>query len=195
MVFPLKSFAQNYNDALFAYRNVLKLAFVANDNSPLTAEDTANLRYFEPDETYVVRAKVQLIKRGKIMPFNTSSNKIKYYKPYARLDFEVNGKPQVLVLYEAQQLKKQKAYKHYLFLPFYDLTNYEQTYGMGRYLELDKRNIVDGTLVIDFNKAYNPYCAYKGGYSCPIPPKENTLSVSILAGEQTYPHPELNSVD
>ncbi len=75
-------------------------------------------------------------------------------------------------------------FENYLFLPFTDLTNGNGTYGGGRYIDLE---IPKGdTMVIDFNKSYNPYCAYNGKYSCPIPPKENDLNIAIKAGVKNY---------
>jgi uncharacterized protein (DUF1684 family) len=79
-------------------------------------------------------------------------------------------------------LKKQKEYKKYLFIPFRDLTSGKESYGGGRYIDTE---IPAGeTLILDFNRAYNPYCAYSHRYSCPIPPEENTLKVEIRAGEK-----------
>jgi uncharacterized protein (DUF1684 family) len=76
-------------------------------------------------------------------------------------------------------------YKDYLYLPFKDFTNGESTYGGGRYLDFKMSDIQENqTIIIDFNKAYNPYCAYSDGYSCPIPPSENHLQVFIEAGEK-----------
>ena len=80
-------------------------------------------------------------------------------------------------------LRKKKEYKDYLFIPFRDGTSRMETYGGGRYLDL---RIPKGkTILVDFNLAYNPYCAYSHRYSCPIPPEINTLNVRILAGEKT----------
>jgi uncharacterized protein (DUF1684 family) len=73
-----------------------------------------------------------------------------------------------------------------LFIPFNDLTNYEETYGGGRYLDVSTTDIVNGKMVVDFNKSYNPYCAYSDGYNCPIPPDANKLQVTIKAGEKNY---------
>ncbi len=78
------------------------------------------------------------------------------------------------------------AYKNYLFLPFTDLTSGNRSYGGGRYLDFLMEDIKSNTLIIDFNKAYNPYCAYTTGYNCPIPPRENDLPVAIPAGEMEY---------
>ena len=77
-------------------------------------------------------------------------------------------------------------YRNYLFVPFTDATTGKQSYGSGRYLEFYKKDIENNTLQLDFNKAYNPYCAYATGYKCPIPPRENRLSISIKAGEMNF---------
>lgn len=78
------------------------------------------------------------------------------------------------------------AYKDLLFLPFTDQTNNKETYGGGRYIDLNVNDIRNNHLEIDFNKAYNPYCAYSDGYRCPIPPEENDLPISIIVGEKLY---------
>jgi hypothetical protein len=77
-------------------------------------------------------------------------------------------------------------YRDYLFLPFKDATSGQETYGGGRYLDLRTGDIQNGQVMLDFNRSYNPYCAFKEGYPCPIPPKNNVLSVSIEAGEKAY---------
>ena len=85
------------------------------------------------------------------------------------------------------ELMENPQYKDYLFLPFTDLTNNETTYGGGRYIDLKLKDIrEEGRLTIDFNKAYNPYCAFGEGFSCPIPPDANKLNVRVEAGEQNY---------
>ncbi len=80
-------------------------------------------------------------------------------------------------------------YKDHLFLPFTDLTSGEESYGGGRYIDLETTGIINNRLVIDFNKAYNPYCTYSDGYNCPIPPRENDLPVAIRAGEKAFAKP------
>jgi uncharacterized protein (DUF1684 family) len=79
-----------------------------------------------------------------------------------------------------------KTYRNYLFIPFTDSTSGEESYGGGRYLECFAGDIGYNLLDLDFNKAYNPYCAYGAGYNCPIPPKENDLPIAIKAGEKNY---------
>ncbi|MEP6676718.1 MAG: DUF1684 domain-containing protein [Ferruginibacter sp.] len=77
-------------------------------------------------------------------------------------------------------------YKDYLFIPFTDITSGNTSYGGGRYIDVEKKDIKNNQLDLDFNKAYNPYCAYTTGYNCPIPPRENNLAIEILAGEKDY---------
>jgi hypothetical protein len=77
-------------------------------------------------------------------------------------------------------------YKNYLFIPFTDVTNGTDTYEGGRYIDISTSDIRDNKLTLDFNKAYNPYCCYTNGYNCPIPPKENELTIAVNAGEMKY---------
>jgi len=71
-----------------------------------------------------------------------------------------------------------------LFIPFKDATSGKETYGAARYLEIEETEV--GIFLVDFNKAYNPYCAYSEAYSCPFPPRENWLEVAIKAGEKKF---------
>lgn len=89
-------------------------------------------------------------------------------------------------MYQSIALMQQEELKDYLFIPFNDLTNYETTYAGGRYLDISIKDIQGNRVVLDFNKCYNPYCAYASGYSCPIPPAANRLSVRMDAGEQLF---------
>ena len=77
-------------------------------------------------------------------------------------------------------------YRDYLFIPFKDLTNGKESYGGGRYIDLRMRQLDKDKVILDFNKSYNPYCAFSEEYSCPIPPKENHLTIAIEAGEKNY---------
>jgi len=96
--------------------------------------------------------------------------------------FSLDGKDCTLNVYQSQSMLASEEYKDYLFLPFNDLTNSAESYGGGRYVEVKIPTDTPGEIVIDFNKAYNPYCAYSEGYSCPIPPAANKLDVEIRAG-------------
>jgi hypothetical protein len=102
------------------------------------------------------------------------------------VSFQVNGTDLSLVVYQNEQLMQDTAFENYLFLPFTDLTNGEESYGGGRYLDLEISKLKNNSILIDFNKAYNPYCAYASGYNCPVPPRENNLPIAIRAGEKVY---------
>ena len=94
----------------------------------------------------------------------------------------LDGQPQRLFVYQSLDLLHNQEYRDYLIVLFTDRTNGQGSYGGGRYLDLRRGQIQDGQLVLDFNRAYNPYCAYGSQYSCPIPPAENQLPVAIKAG-------------
>jgi hypothetical protein len=93
---------------------------------------------------------------------------------------------QQLHAYQSIHWGKTEQYKDMLFIPFTDNTNNKTTYGGGRYIDLDIKEINAGKIVLDFNKCYNPYCAFADGYSCPIPPRENSLNIDIKAGEKLF---------
>jgi uncharacterized protein (DUF1684 family) len=110
------------------------------------------------------------------MPTTTARKPI--YRKYATLYFtHSDGQTYSLTAYQSQALLDDEEYENYLFVPFGDATNGSDTYGGGRYVEVTR-----GEWILDFNKAYNPYCAYSGRYSCPKVPLENILPIPILAG-------------
>jgi uncharacterized protein (DUF1684 family) len=100
--------------------------------------------------------------------------------------FTINGKDFQLTLYKNEIPSPNPKYSDLLFLPFTDETNGKTTYGGGRYIDVSIKDIKNGFLALDFNKAYNPYCAYSNGYRCPVPPEENDLQLEILAGEKLF---------
>ena len=111
----------------------------------------------------------------------------KTFRVYGVLHFTINDTAVSLNIYQSQNLMNTDEYKNHLFLPFTDLSSGEETYAAGRYIDMSTADIINNKVVIDFNKAYNPYCAYVSGkYNCPIPPKENQLPVMIAAGEKTF---------
>lgn len=141
------------------------------------------LNYFEPDKDYNVVAQFKK-KIGNEFFMTTSSGKKKKFRQYGILSFEIKGKRLKLPIYQNIKLMKNEKYKDYIFIPFTDLTNGEETYGGGRYIEasLPTRN----TYNLDFNYCFNPYCHYTSGYNCPIPPKDNFLNIRIEAGEKVF---------
>ena len=117
----------------------------------------------------------------------TSTDRLPIYQRVGYLHFKIEDNDYSLSVFRNLDLSKKKEFKNYLFIPFKDFTNGVETYGGGRYLDIDKP-VKKGDWIIDFNKAYNPYCAYSYKYSCPIPPEENFLEVEIKAGVKNYNH-------
>jgi uncharacterized protein len=106
----------------------------------------------------------------------TSTGEEQEYRRMGKVRFEVDGEPAELTIFGTSGDD--------LFLPMRDATSGKETYGAGRYLEPEMLD--DGTVLVDFNYLYNPFCAYNEQYSCPLPPMENWLKVPIRAGEKTF---------
>jgi uncharacterized protein len=155
-----------------------------SDESPFAENKEAlrPLNYFAPNLAYKVNAKLVEIPSKKMVLLGTSSGEEDRYLEYAFAEFELNGKQNKLLILELVAPGESKGT---LFLAFADNTSANETYGAGRYLDVKK---VPGStsIMLDFNKAYNPYCAYNNNFTCPFPPKENFLKISIYAGEKKY---------
>lgn len=175
-----------YEHEIREYRRDYLQSFLNEERSPLEKRDLKNLSFYQADSNFLITANYTLLNDEFPTDFPTSSGKNKSYRKFALLEFEVSDKSEELYVYESMQLADKEEYKDYLFLPFTDLTSGEQTYGGGRYLDLSRQDFKNGKVLIDFNKCYNPWCAYSIGYSCPVPPKENDLEVAITAGEMNY---------
>lgn len=150
----------------------------------IISDDTAFIRFYPLNPKMVVEAKVTLLPDEKVFKLTTSSGKTKEAVKYARLQFQLNGKNYQLYTYQLLKLKEKAETADELFLPFIDLTCGKESYGGGRYIDLKLSAIKDNKITIDFNRAYNPYCAFTTGYNCPIPPRENTLNLPVKAGEK-----------
>jgi uncharacterized protein len=167
---------QTYNDSVKVFRT----KYVAEC---LGRFKDAKQDFFEINEKYNVEAEFRILKKNKFIELKTSSTVIKKYKVYAILKFIIDGKNLELPVYQFTPINK--LYKSHIFLPYNDKTNKVTSYGGGRYIDLDLKDFKNGKVFIDFNKSYNPYCAFADGYSCPVPPRENKLDIEILAGEKT----------
>ena len=178
--------------SIYQWEQHYKEEHLADPRSPVKAEDTGYLRFFEPSGRYKVIATFTLTPKAKPFEIATHSGKTKPYRQYGLLTFSIGSQKCSLQVYQGIELIKQEALKDYLFIPFNDLTNYASTFGGGRYIDLKLGDIKDGKVVLDFNKAYNPYCAFGEGYSCPIPPDANKLPIAIEAGEMVWSKPEKN---
>lgn len=185
LVAAFGSQAQTFTEETNQYRNHYKEEFLHSENSPLKAADLSYLQFYEPDSTYRVVAHFEKAK-GKSFEMPTYSGMNKTYVKYGVLKFKVNGRRQKLTVYRSLSLQQLAKYKDYLFVPFKDKTNGADTYGGGRYIDLKTTDLKEGTCVLDFNKAYNPYCAYSTGYNCPIPPLNNHLAIAVAAGEKNF---------
>lgn len=183
---PLTIFAQDFKAEIEKHREEYKADFLKNASSPLKKEDFEYLRFYEPNEKFKVVCEFVATKRGKPFEVPTSSGQTAAYTKFGELKFEIDGKAYKLAVYQSLRLRNLPQYRDYLFIPFKDLTNGKESYGGGRYLDLRMKQIEGDKIYLDFNKAYNPYCAFSAGYSCPIPPKENHLKVAIEAGEKNF---------
>ena len=155
--------------------------------SPLKDKDRKTfegLDFFKFDSTYVVTANLERTPDSKWFNMKTTTNRLTKERIFGILSFELKGQSFKLNVYQGKDLMTTEGYEDYLFLPFLDDTNGEESYGGGRYIGL---SIPEGdTMVVDFNTAYNPFCAYNEKYSCPIVPRENYVSTKIEAGVKAF---------
>jgi uncharacterized protein (DUF1684 family) len=169
-----------YVEEIEAQRTEKNEEFKTSDDAPLTEEQKeafTKLSYFPIAEKYKVRAELHKNPREQKVKIAITDGSQREYLVFGNAHFHLEGKEHDVTVY-----KPVKEDADYLFIPFYDETSADLSYGGGRYVEPE---LIDGgTLEIDFNTAYNPYCAYNHKYRCPIPPQDNNLRVAILAGEK-----------
>lgn len=158
--------------------------------TPLRAEDIDNfvgLNYFAVDNNFRVRANFTRTPSEKWFDMPTSSGKTKKFVKFGVLKFKLRGKSLTLGVYQIDPAVSAKfpEYANLLFVPFKDLTTRSETYRGGRYMDI--KTPKGKSVILDFNLAYNPNCAYGGTkWNCPIPPSENSLAIAITAGEKRY---------
>ncbi|GAA4312741.1 TonB family protein [Nibribacter koreensis] len=180
--------SSTYHQEILKHRAQEDSVFKHGEKSPLTPEDKATfaaLEYYPINEAYRVKAKFVRTANEGVFKMPTTGPRTPEYVKYGELHFSLNGQQLALNAYQNQDLMKQVQYANYLFIPFTDATTGQETYATGRYLDF-AIPMGEDSVWVDFNKAYNPYCAYSDGYSCPIPPKENKLAVRIEAGVKDY---------
>lgn len=171
-----------YIDTLEFSRAEKDRFFRSSPYSPI--EDRINfagLNYYPPDPAFRFTLPLQPAGQPEPLTFQTSTGDEQTYYRLGTVEFEVDGQPAKLAIYQSPHHDE-------LFLPFRDATSGSETYGAGRYLE--PQLVGGGKILVDFNQAYNPYCAYSESYSCPLPPVENWLKVPIRAGEKAYKKPD-----
>lgn len=170
-----------------AAQDELNEEYTNPDTTILNPEDFKNfkgLEFYPIDLKYRVEARVVLTPDEKPFSMPTTTARMPEYVKHGEAHFTLEGKDFVLSLFKSIQPYDEPGYEDYLFLPFTDLTSGDGSYGGGRYI--DQRIPEGDTMVIDFNKSYNPYCTYNPRYSCPIPPKENDLLIRIEAGVKEF---------
>jgi uncharacterized protein len=168
---------------IYTYREEKDALFTNPKGSPLTQDQLAGfagLDYFRPAPQYIVRATVTVFEAQKIVTLDTSKGSTKHFYRHGWAKMELLGKRECLTLY----LSADDPQSPQFFVPFLDSTNGQQSYHHGRYLDLTKD--ADGLITLDFNFAYNPYCAYNSRWDCVRAPIENTIEQPVRAGERAF---------
>lgn len=155
--------------------------------SPLTDKDRNDfkgLEFFKFDSIYIVKAALKRTPESEWFNMKTTTERLSKERVFGQLTFEINDESFNLNVYQGEENMQTEGLEDYLFLPFLDDTNGEESYGGGRYIDL--RIPESDSITIDFNKAYNPLCVYNEKFSCPIVPRVNYLPIEIKAGVKMY---------
>ena len=147
-------------------------------DSPLYGETFTGLSYYPEAEAYAVSASFKPLDEREIVYLTTNVGDEQPYVRAGRASFMLGGQPCTLTLFRPTFETENTR----LFVPFTDATSGAETYGAGRYLEAPL--LPDGQVLLDFNYAYHPFCAYSERFRCPLPPAENRLPVPVYAGEK-----------
>lgn len=176
-----------YIDSIYYSREDKFVEFSDSTTSRFSKEERENFKgfkYYDPDIGYRLKASFTIDTTAPPFGMKTSTERVPMYRTYGYLDFSIRDTTHRLYAYQNMAYKDHPKYGNYLFIPFMDNTNGETTYEAGRYIDIDIPNTDSVTL--DFNAAYNPYCAYYDRWSCPLVPFENSINVRIEAGEKKY---------
>ena len=175
---------KRYNNDLTPFQREINDFFKDASVSPLKKRDLKNFRgldFFTYDSTYLVTAKLTKTPKEKPFMMLTTTDMMVEYIKYGTISFELLSNQYSLDIYKNLEDPNER---DNLFLPFLDDTNGNESYGGGRYINLDIPQV--DNLIIDFNSAFNPYCVYDEKYSCPIVPRENYLPLEIKAGVKNF---------
>ena len=178
---------KRYDKNLTPFQKEMNEFFKDASISPLKEKDLKNFKgldFFVFDSSYVVNAALTRTPDEKSFKMKTTTDRLPEYIKYGTVTFDLFGKSYSLNIYKNLEDINKEGYREYLFLPFLDDTNGFESYGGGRYIDLDVTE--EDNLVIDFNSAYNPYCVYDEKYSCPIVPRDNYLPLEINAGVKNF---------
>jgi len=169
------------------FQREINAEFKDATKSPLKEKDRKTfegLEFFTFDSTYVITAILKRTPDSNWFDMKTTTSRVSKERVYGIVSFELKGSTYTLNVYQGQDIMKREGFEDYLFLPFIDNTNGDESYGGGRYIDL--RIPEDDTIIIDFNKAYNPSCAYNEKYSCPIVPRVNYVPLEIKVGVKAF---------
>ena len=172
------------------YQQKLNAVFKDASKSPLKNKDLKSFKgldFFPVDSSYIITASIKKTPDTPFLGMATNTEEKSYYRKFGILTFTLKDKEMQLTLYESLEESENPVFKDYLFLPFTDETSGSDSYGGGRYMDVFKSKInTNETLELNFNNTYNPYCAYNDDYSCPLTPRDNHLSMEILAGVKDF---------
>ena len=169
------------------FQKTINAEYKDASTSPLKDNDRktfTSLDFYKFDSTYVVEARFKRVENAEWFNMKTTTDRVSKERVYGVLSFELKGDSYSLKVYQGQDLMNKEGFEDYLFLPFLDETNGLGSYGGGRYIDL--RIPKSDSVIIDFNKAYNPYCAYNAKFSCPIVPRINYLKTKVEAGVKAF---------
>lgn len=188
--FILKLYAQDdvlARKEIKSHRKKQQKEFRNTKSSPLLPDDRKKfkgLNYYPVDLNYRVPARFVKTEIPVLFKMKTTTDRLPDYVKYGELHFKIDSVAFKLEVYQNPDIVKRAGYEDYLFIPFTDLTNGDETYEVGRYLEFRIPKSQD--VILDFNQCYNPYCSYNPKYSCPIPPEANHLNIAIPVGEKKF---------
>ena len=172
------------------YQQKLNSVFKDASKSPLKSKDLKSFKgldFFPVDSSYIITASIKKTPNTPFIGMPSSTDEKSYYRKFGILTFILKEKEMQLTLYQSLEESENPIFEDYLFLPFTDETSGNYSYGGGRYMDVFKSNInTNGTIELNFNNTYNPYCAYNEDYSCPLTPRDNHLSIEILAGIKDF---------
>ncbi|SFB93560.1 hypothetical protein SAMN05421780_10222 [Flexibacter flexilis DSM 6793] len=171
----------NYKLSIAQYRQQKDEHFRTDENSPFGSTGRfKSLRYYDAAPKYKIETTLKVLKDTATFLMRMSDKQQERFRKYGFALISIDHVKDTLYFYQ----KQGNTEENMLFVPFTDATTGQSTYGAGRYLDVPVQP--QGRITLDFNFAYNPYCAYNYNYSCPIPPRENSLRMAIEAGEMKF---------
>lgn len=191
LIIPFLTFAQSkraYKKEIKKFRKHYKQEFLDEARSPFynNKKGMKDMRFYKAKREYKLQANFRRTADAQPFKMATYSGNTQDYVLYGIASVMLEGKKMDVNIYQSLRLSEMDEYKDHLFIPFKDLTNDDSTYGGGRYIDMKMSDIKNGIVTIDFNRCYNPWCAFSDGYNCPVPPVENHFDLAINAGEKMY---------